>query len=309
MSSTPRSAGLGKGLGALIPTGGASQEAETAADERFRQISVESISPNPFQPRRDFDEQALASLTESIKQLGVIQPIQVRRTKAGAFELIAGERRWRAARAAGLTEIPAFICDVDDQTSLAHAIVENVQRAELNPIEEAAAFQQLIDDFDLTQEQVAIKVGRSRPAVANSLRLLSLPEAIQAQIVDSRISAGHGRILVSLESSLQAKLAKQAEREEMSVRALEALVRELTSDSDEEPTKPKEPGQTRPVALIELEEILEEWFETTVDISLSSGKGKLTINFADIDDLQRIYEIIVEDSSDEDSFDDDEDDD
>jgi ParB family chromosome partitioning protein len=258
--------------------------------------------PNTYQPRQAFDEEALVALTASVRELGVLQPILVRKRDDGTFELVAGERRWRAATRAGLDRIPAIVRDVDNETSLAHAIVENVQRAELNAIEEAAAFQQLIDDFSLTQEEVATRIGRSRPAIANSLRLLQLPVDIQRLIIEGRLTAGHGRVLVSVEPAERAGLVSEVLDQGLSVRALEALVRDgQPGEQDAAPAAPTTGdagavGNTKPPALLELEDLLGERFETKVAISLGNKRGKLTIDFADIDDLERIYALMTGES-------------
>ena len=310
-----RQGGLGRGLGALIPS-----EAQQV-EGPLRDIPVGDIVPNTFQPRRTFDEEALVALTNSIRELGVLQPILVRAIDGEQFELIAGERRWRSAKRAGLDRIPAIVREVDDETSLAHAIVENVQRAELNAIEEAAAFQQLIDDFDLTQEEVATRVGRSRPAIANALRLLQLPTDVQRHIVEGRLSAGHGRVLVVLEDDERADLVQRTLDEGLSVRALERLARgegldDGAGDGDAGAEAPGAAdasngasapstgssdaagsadgvGQTKPPALLELEELLGDRFDTKVGIALGAKRGKITIDFADIDDLERIYALMT----------------
>lgn len=295
----PRQGGLGRGLGSLIP----SDPSSVAPDGPLRDIPVGDIVPNTYQPRQSFDEEALVSLTASIRELGVLQPVLVREDSDGRFELIAGERRWRAATRAGLDRIPAIVRNVDNETSLAHAIVENVQRAELNPIEEAAAFAQLIDDFSLTQEQVATRVGRSRPAVANSLRLLQLPVDVQRLIVEGRLSAGHGRVLVAVDPDDRDSLVARILDDALSVRALEALVRDdgdmAVDDEAEEPvsatddTQDRPVGETKPPALLELEELLGDRFDTKVTITLGNKRGKLTVDFADIDDLERIYALMT----------------
>ena len=296
----PRQGGLGRGLGSLIP----SDPTKDAQEGPLRDVAVGDIVPNTFQPRHAFDEDALAALTASVSELGVLQPILVRK-KGDKFELIAGERRWRAATRAGLDYIPAIVRDVDDETSLAHAIVENVQRAELNAIEEAAAFQQLIEDFSLTQDQVATRVGRSRPAVANSLRLLQLPVSVQRLIIEGQLSAGHGRVLVTVDDAERATLVNQVLGQGLSVRALEAIVRSDDAVSADDETQGEQGtssdtsadttgvGATKPPALLELEELLGERFDTKVGISLGSKRGRLTIDFADIDDLERIYALMT----------------
>lgn len=288
----PRQGGLGKGLSSLIPT-----EPAVRTDGPLRDIPVGDIVANTYQPRQSFDEAGLEELAASIGELGVLQPILVRAIEGNLYELIAGERRWRAATRAGLAHIPAIVRDVDDETSLAHAIVENLQRAELNAIEEAAAFKQLIDDFSLTQEQVATRVGRSRPAIANALRLLQLPTDVQRLIVEGRLSAGHGRVLVTVDDAERGSLVKRTLDEALSVRALEALVKGGPADSAGSGGRgaggASGVGQTKLPALLELEELLGERFATKVGITLGAKRGKMTIDFADVDDLERIYGLIV----------------
>lgn len=288
----PRQGGLGRGLGSLIPADTSSTSAGP-----LRDLAVGDIVPNTYQPRRAFDEEALVALTSSVRELGVLQPVLVRQGADGKYELIAGERRWRAATRAGLDRIPAIVREVDDETSLAHAIVENVQRAELNAIEEAAAFQQLIDEFSLTQEQVATRVGRSRPAIANALRLLQLPVETQRMIIEGRLSAGHGRVLLSVDDADRSALVAQVLQEGMSVRALEALVRDegvapTSDDQGAASSKGAGVGATKPPALLELEELLGDRFDTKVTITLGAKRGKVAIDFADIDDLERIYALM-----------------
>ena len=309
----PRQGGLGRGLGSLIP----SEPAQPVDSSPLRDIAVGDIVPNTYQPRQAFDEEALAALTASVRELGVLQPVLVRKHGESQFELIAGERRWRAATRAGLDRIPAIVRDVDNETSLAQAIVENVQRAELNAIEEASAFQQLVNEFSLTQEEVASRVGRSRPAIANALRLLQLPVDVQRLIVEGRLSAGHGRVLVSVEADHRDVLIQQILAEGLSVRALESAARgesaagdagenDTLGSSDSMTTDPAttSPGPaagpddsvvgiTKPPALLELEELLGERFDTKVGINLGTKRGRLTIDFADIDDLERIYALMT----------------
>ncbi|MFT4990802.1 MAG: ParB family chromosome partitioning protein [Acidimicrobiales bacterium] len=309
----PRQGGLGRGLGSLIP----SEPAQPVDSSPLRDIAVGDIVPNTYQPRQAFDEEALAALTASVRELGVLQPVLVRKHGESQFELIAGERRWRAATRAGLDRIPAIVRDVDNETSLAQAIVENVQRAELNAIEEASAFQQLVNEFSLTQEEVASRVGRSRPAIANALRLLQLPVDVQRLIVEGRLSAGHGRVLVSVEADHRDELIQQVLAEGLSVRALESAARgesaasdagendtlgssdSMTADPATTSTGPAAApddavvGITKPPALLELEELLGERFDTKVGINLGTKRGRLTIDFADIDDLERIYALMT----------------
>ena len=219
-----RRSGLGKGLGALIPS-----EVVEADDGILREVPIGSITPNAFQPREHFDEEALSSLAASIREIGVLQPILVRPSgdEDGTYELIAGERRWRAARRAGLSTIPVLIrASTDDKGSLEQALVENLHRADLNALEEAAAYQQLIDDFDLTHEEVATRVGKSRASVTNTLRLLQLPSGVQRALQEGQISAGHARALLGTpDRSLQEELAVLVVAEGLSVRATEELVR------------------------------------------------------------------------------------
>ena len=236
-----RRSGLGKGLGALIPSD------VQSTGSALREIPLSQIEPNKYQPRGAFDEEALVSLTASIRELGVLQPVLVRQVGEGRYELIAGERRWRAAKRAGLPAIPALVKDADDAASLEQALVENLHRSDLNPIEEAAAYQQLIDEFDLTQEQVATRVGKSRPAVANSLRLFQLPPSIQKLLIDGRLSAGHARALLGTpDRAFQEALARRAADGGMTVREVEEIVRARSEgDETEAPAPPASAAAAR----------------------------------------------------------------
>lgn len=290
-----RRSGLGRGLGALIPT-----EAATESDASLQEVPTNAIVPNRYQPREHFDEEALASLTASIRELGVLQPILVRRSADGTYELIAGERRWRAAKRAGLPMIPAVVRDVPDVHSLEQALVENLHRQDLNALEEAAAYQQLIEDFNLTQEEVAQRVGKSRSAVANALRLFQLPPTVQRMLADGRLSAGHARaLLMTPDRERQERLAEQIARDGLSVREAEQLVRGETEaraeEPEEEPAQPqrREPGQVREPAVLELEELLSARLDTRVHVSLGASRGKIVVEFADLDDLERIYRVIT----------------
>ena len=286
-----RRSGLGRGLGALIP------EDEAVEGASLREVPVDAIEPNPYQPRVHFDEETLASLAESIEELGVLQPVLVREVDVDTYQLIAGERRWRAAQRAGLAEIPVIVRAVEDITSLEQAVVENLHRQDLNPLEEAAAYQQLIEDFGLTQESLAARVGRSRSAIANTLRLLQLPPPIQAQLIDGRLTAGHARALLAVDGAdRRDALARQAVDEDMSVRRLEELVRGDAGSAAVEPetTGPAdEPGQTRPAALLELEELLANHLDTKVSVTMGAKRGRISVQFADLDDLERIYRTIT----------------
>jgi len=305
-----RRSGLGRGLGALIPTEIASDRSSALAE-----IPVSSVDPNPSQPRTHFDEELLASLAASIRELGVLQPILVRPLEGDRFQLIAGERRWRAAKRVGLPTIPALIRTVPDQASLEQALVENLHRQDLNPLEEAAAYQQLIEDFGLTHDEVANRVGRSRAAVSNTLRLFQLPPAIQRLLVDGALSAGHARALLGTpDRAFQESLARRAVAEQLSVRAVEEAVRsrnelgasvgtvaDLTDVASPPPPSGRAATATaatdRPPAVHELEELLSDHLDTRVKIELSSHKSKVVIEFADLDDLERIYRRLT--SSDE----------
>lgn len=299
-----RLSGLGKGLGALIPADAA---AVVSGDQpRLEDVPVGSIVPNPNQPRVHFDEESLAELAASIREIGVLQPILVRQVGDGSFELIAGERRWRAARRAGLAVVPAIIRQTDDLGSVEKALVENLHRQDLTPLEEAAAYQQLIEDFSLTHEQVAGRVGKSRSAVTNTLRLLSLPPSIQHLLADGRLSAGHAKALLGTpDRAFQEQLARRAVTEGWSVRLLEDAVKDRggaapadsTGDTAAEPKSGRVTdgagltGQTRlrPPGLLELEELLAEYLSTRVNVSMGASKGKVVIEFADLEDLERIY--------------------
>lgn len=297
-----RLSGLGKGLGALIPS---DSTAVVAASDRPRleDIPVSAIAPNPLQPRVHFDEELLAELSESVREIGVLQPVLVRPLDDGSYQLIAGERRWRAATRAGLAVIPAIIRETDDLGSIERALIENLHRQDLTPLEEAAAYQQLIEDFALTHDQVASRVGKSRSAVSNTLRLMSLPPSIQALLADGRLTAGHAKALLGTpDRAFQEQLARRAVSEQWSVRMLEDAVRDRGGASNEG----KEDGKggpsrvadgagltgatrLRPPGLLELEGLLAEHLSTRVSINMGGGKGKVVINFADLEDLERIY--------------------
>ncbi len=296
-----RLSGLGKGLGALIP--GDSVVAGVGDQPRLEDIPVSAIEPNPLQPRIHFDEETLAELAESVREIGVLQPVLVRPLGDGTFQLIAGERRWRAATRAGLAVIPAIIRDTDDLGSIERALIENLHRQDLTPLEEAAAYQQLIEDFSLKHEQVAKRVGKSRSAVTNTLRLMSLPPSIQALLADGRLSAGHAKALLGTpDRAFQEQLARRAVNEQWSVRMLEDAVRNRGGAADGKPDKDAGPAarvadgagltgatRLRPPGLLELEGLLAEHLSTRVGITMGAGKGKVVIDFADLEDLERIY--------------------
>jgi ParB family chromosome partitioning protein len=259
------------------------------------ELPVVSIRPNTHQPREHFDEEALAALAESIREVGVLQPVLVREAGDG-FELIAGERRWRAARRVGLQTIPAIVRRADDASSLQQAIVENVQRESLNPLEEAAAYQQLIEDFGLTHDDVAARVGKRRATVTNTLRLLQLPPTIQRYLQEGSLRMGHARALLATpDRAFQEQLAKRAVAEDMSVRAVEEAVRARTGEPA--PTRSKDATpKLRPPGLLELEELLGDYLETRVHVTMGPKLGHVVIDFATLEDLERIYRVMTEGS-------------
>jgi ParB family chromosome partitioning protein len=283
-----RPGGLGRGLGALIPTGVVSND-----EVGLQEIPVAAIRPNPQQPREHFDEESLAALAESIREVGVLQPILVRAGGDG-FEMIAGERRWRAARRIGLQTIPGIVRTADDASMLQQAIIENVQREELNPLEEAAAYQQLIEDFSLTHDDVAGRVGKSRTTITNTLRLLQLPPSIQRHLKERSLRMGHARALLGTpDRAFQEQLAKRAVAEELSVREVEEAIRRR--DDAKPATIPKaRTTKLRPPGLLELEELLGDYLETRVKISMGPRRGRVEIEFATLEDLERIYRVMTE---------------
>lgn len=288
---TPRDGGGGSGTG-------------------LQEISVSSIDPNPNQPRNLFDEDSLAELSASIKAIGLLQPILVRpSTTPDRFELIAGERRWRASKRAGLSTIPAIVRVTDDVSSVEQALVENLHRQDLTPLEEAAAYQQLLEDFSMTHEQVASKVGKSRSAITNSLRLLSLPPTIQQYLAEGRLSAGHAKAILSTpDRALQETLARMAVDQSLTVRGLEEAVRNAMNPGARTMITPKpgltgtksKPGAAGKVSVIkepglhELEDLLSEHLATPVTVTLSGKHGKMVVEFADLEDLERIYRLMTE---------------
>jgi ParB family transcriptional regulator, chromosome partitioning protein len=293
-----RRGGLGKGLGALIPSDVApSSAAGLATRPGIEEAPINQIDPNPYQPRNRFDEESLAGLTASIRELGVLQPILVRQVGDDRYAIIAGERRWRAAKRAGLQFIPVIVRQVNDELTLQHALVENLHRDDLNPLEEAAAYQQLVEDFDLTQEEVAHKVGKSRSAVANLLRLFQLPPQVQRLVAEGRVSAGHAKALLGTpDRAFQESLARRVATDGLSVRETEEAVRRRnglagapsgSSGSSTGRTKLRPPG------LLELEELLAEQLDTRVSINVGPKRGRVVIEFADLEDLERIYRVMA----------------
>ena len=291
-----RRSGLGKGLGSLIPTTERLQD----SDAILRELPISEIVANTYQPRSHFDEEALVSLSASIRSVGVLQPILVRELGEDSYELIAGERRWRAAKRAGLQTIPAIVRTAEDEGSLEQALVENLHREDLGALEEAAAYQQLIEEFKLTQDQVATRVGKSRSSVANTMRLLQLPTSIQRLLGEGQISAGHARALLGTpDRAFQEKLAKAIVSEKLTVREVEDRVREHDGDpvptaggTAVEGTKPV--TAVRPAPLLELEEMLSEHLDTRVAVSMGQRKGRIVIDFSTLEDLERVYRVIVD---------------
>jgi ParB family transcriptional regulator, chromosome partitioning protein len=283
---TTRKSGLGRGLEALIPV-----EQLLAADAEFLVLPIDQVKPNPNQPRSRFDDQALAELTVSIQEVGVLQPVIVGVTDDG-YVLIAGERRWRASKKAGLTTIPAVVRGSSGESTLLESLVENLQREDLTPLEEAHAFKQLLEDYGMTQDQVADRVGKSRPAVTNTLRLLQLPGPIQSMVDGGSLSAGHARALLGLSDARYATyLAERAVAEGWSVRQIEDAVR--ARQEIERPPAAHKVRQLRPVEIIELEKRLGEHLGTDVKITYRNEKGKVEIKFGSVVELERLYRLMA----------------
>ena len=319
--------GLGRGLASLIPTGPADGEgpatlgprmgsaaadvvlggaapaaAPSAADSVgavYREIAPSQIDPNPRQPRQVFDEEALAELVHSIREFGLMQPIVVRVTPGGEadaaprYQLVMGERRWRAAQQAGVETIPAIVRETADDSMLRDALLENIHRAQLNPLEEAAAYQQLLEEFDVTHEELATRIGRSRPLITNMIRLLRLPIAVQRRVAAGVLSAGHARALLALEAGpeRQEELAARIVAEGLSVRATEEAVTLANRDGGATPTGPRR----KPIQMPGLQDVAEQLstaFDTRVTVSLGKRKGKIVVEFGSVDDLQRIVELM-----------------
>ena len=310
-----RRSGLGKGLSALIPS-----EATGDSTSLLRVVPISHIRPNLFQPRNHFDEESMASLAASIEEVGLLQPVLVRELsgEAESYELIAGERRWRAARRAGLQTIPVLVQVADDAGSLEQALIENLHREDLNALEEAAAYQQLIDEFGLTHEQVATRMGKGRATITNTLRLLQLPAGAQRALSERTISAGHARALLGTpDRALQEKLVQRIIDEGLTVRAVEEIVRgdvvdlhvvpppaeeepapaataEVSSSTGDAARRPSvrrlpEPG------VLELEELLSTYLNTRVKVDIQNRRGRLVVEFATLEDLERIYRAMVGD--------------
>jgi ParB family chromosome partitioning protein len=296
-----RRGGLGRGLGALIPTHiTASPSSETAYDlqvdpdaplpvegARYAELPVTAISPNPQQPRTVFDEEALDELARSVREVGVLQPVVVREVSPGEYQLIMGERRWRASQAAGVATVPAIIRDTADTDLLRDALLENLHRQQLNPLEEGAAYQQLLEEFNGTHEELASRLGKSRSHVSNTMRLLNLPPSVQRRVAAGVLSAGHARALLALDDiDAQERLAHRIVAEGLSVRAVEEIVT-LGDTGGPARTVRRSARPTAP-ALTALASRLSDHFETRVKVELGRTKGKITLEFASVDDLERI---------------------
>lgn len=314
MAAVPKR-GLGKGLGALIPSSTPEEATTTAAvatpDEPdvlapmgavYAELPIDLVLPNSRQPRTVFDEDALAELVFSIREIGLLQPVVVRRSTEGTYELIAGERRLRASREAGLTAIPAIIRDTDDDAMLRDALLENLHRADLNPLEEAAAYQQLLSDFGCTQDELARRIGRSRPQVSNTLRLLKLPPDVQRRVAAGVLSAGHARALLSLDDQgAMEALATRIVAEGLSVRAVEEIIivgdadgRKRTPSPRARVSLPRDPSITE--ALTDLGASAADALDTRVHtdgFASARSRGRLVIDCADLDDLRRVVDVIT----------------
>lgn len=321
MNTTPPRRGLGRGLGSLIPTSPSAAPAPvsgpdakngvadasytdgstwnnaadqvsggTVAGAYFAELPITQVRPNARQPRQVFEEEALAELVHSIREVGLLQPVVVRKSGDDSYELIMGERRWRASQEAGRDTIPAIVRETDDNDMLRDALLENLHRSQLNPLEEAAAYGQLLEDFGCTHEELAQRIGRSRPQISNTLRLLKLSPAVQRRVAAGVLSAGHARALLSVDDpGLQDRLAGRVTAEGISVRGLEEIVSVGVSEDDSPRVvrrKPTAPG------LADLADRLSDRLETRVKVDLGKAKGKITVEFASLDDLRRIVDIM-----------------
>jgi len=284
---------LGRGLDALIST----SEVKTGGSSSINEVNINAIKPNPNQPRRDFDEDALQELADSIREIGIIQPITVRDMADGTYIIIAGERRWRASQLAGLTTIPSYIRTVDDENMMEMALVENIQREDLNSLEIALAYQHLMEQYGLTQEKLSERVGKNRATVTNYLRLLKLPATIQMALKNREVDMGHARALLSLDDpTLQIKVFEEIKKEGLSVRKVEGLVKELMEGGTvktKENARLKVKGSRRlPEEYNALKQTLSSFFQTKVQLTCTDkGRGKISIPFANDSELERIIEL------------------
>ncbi len=283
-----RESGLGRGLDALM---GAPSPLETAGEGGVTLLPISKVEANAAQPRKSFDADALSDLAESIAEHGILQPITVRLLQSGYYQIISGERRWRAARQAGLREVPVLIVDADDRKVTELSLIENLQREDLNPMEEAAGYRRLMQEFDLTQEEVALRVGKSRPAVANALRLLSLPESVAAMVKDGRMSAGHARAVLGVnDESARRSLAEKIVAEALSVRQAEALAKKTGKKPEKKPA-PANPLGVDYAAVAAKE--LGDKLGRRVKIVSGKRKGRLELEFYGMDDLNDLLEALA----------------
>ena len=292
--------GLGRGLGSLIPTGPdldasapdgpGDAQSTVPSGAYFAELPIAAITPNRVQPREVFDEDSMAELVHSIREVGLLQPVVVRATGPDAYELVMGERRWRAARAAGLERVPAIVRQTEDAAMLRDALLENLHRSQLNPLEEASAYAQLLEDFSCTHDELAERIGRSRPQISNTIRLLKLSPAVQRRVAAGVLSAGHARSLLAVtDAAEQDRLAARVVAEGISVRGLE----ELVAVGAQGPAAPAL-RRNRPTApgLADLAQRLSDRFETRVKVDLGQRKGRITVEFASMDDLRRIVDVM-----------------
>ncbi len=280
--------GLGKGLGAFF------SNLEDENEEVIQELSLNELRPNPYQPRKNFDQESIDELRSSIEEHGILQPLVVRKSIKG-YEIVVGERRFRAAKDAKLETVPAVVRELSDQQMMEMAILENLQREDLNPIEEALAYQTLMEKLSITQEEVAKRLGKSRPHIANHIRLLSLPPAIQELISSGKISMGHGRALLGLRQKAKLPaLVEKVVKENLNVRQLEKLIQQLNENV---PRETKKPEKKKDIFIAERESSLREKFGTTVNIKQSKNKGKIEIEFFSSEDLERILELLDQESS------------
>ncbi len=313
---TERKGGLGRGLAALIPSGpppgtgpavvpngspatvtGSAPVDVAVAGAVYREVPIESIAPNGKQPRQVFDEDALGELEHSIREFGLMQPIVVREADAGRYEIVMGERRWRAAQRAGLDTIPAIVRKTADDAMLRDALLENIHRVQLNPLEEAAAYQQLLEEFEVTHEELASRIGRSRPVITNMIRLLKLPLPVQRRVAAGVLSAGHARALLGLDDpGAQEDLAARIVAEGLSVRATEEAVTVAKREPAKTPKAPPRKAMQAP-GLQDLADRLSDNFDTRVKVELGRRKGRIVVEFASVDDLERIVKLMNPDQT------------
>src|SRR5437867_1158228 len=282
--------GLGRGLSALIP--GAPEAGE--ASPGLMEVPVNAVAPNPKQPRTRFDDETIAALAASIREVGILQPLVVRRSGDGRYELIAGERRLRAAKAAGLATVPIVLRDSEDADLLREALIENIHREDLNPIEQAEAFRQLLEELGLKQDELAERVGVSRSHIANTIRLLGLPLDVQQLLADDKITAGHARAVLALgDKDAMSSLSLRIAAEDLSVRQTETIVRRFVDVPSQRPSAPEEAPEARDTQMAEVEEILSEQLATRVTIQMGAKRGRVVIEFGSPDDLERLVSEIV----------------